>query len=116
MRDRVANGEAFKVVVIGNSDVGKTRMTYTYAHGEAPSSKMKTTVGVEYYGKTIPFFHPNKKGDSVAKSIRISFYDTAGQEKYDAITFAHYRRSMGAIVAFSVTDRVSFESVKKWYG
>ena len=63
IRDRVANGEAFKVIVIGNSDVGKTRMTYTYAHGEAPSNNMKTTVGVEYYGKTIPFFLANKKDE-----------------------------------------------------
>ena len=114
IRDRVAGGEAFKVIVIGNSDVGKTRLTYIYANGELPPKNMKSTVGVGYYGKTIPFFLANKKGEQVAKSIRISFYDTAGQEKYDAITVAHYRKSMGAIVAYSVTDRSSFDNVEKW--
>ena len=104
----MAKGEAFKVIVVGNSDVGKTRMTYIYANGELPPKNMKATVGVGYYGKTIPFFLENQKGEQVAKSIRISFYDTAGQEKYDAITVAHYRKSMGAIVAYSVTDRETF--------
>ena len=78
IRDRVANGEAFKVIVIGNSDVGKTRLTYIYTNGELPPKNMKQTVGVGYYGKTIPFFLLNEKGERVAKSIRISFYDTAG--------------------------------------
>ena len=50
----------------------------------------------------------------VTKAIKISFYDTAGQEKYDAITTAHYRRAMGALVVYSVTDRASFEAVPKW--
>ena len=90
-------------------------MTYIYANGELPPKNMKSTVGVGYYGKTIPFFLANKKGEQVAKSIRISFYDTAGQEKYDAITVAHYRKSMGAIVAYSVTDRESFSNVQKWH-
>ena len=56
VRERVAKGEAFKVIVVGNSDVGKTRMTYVYANGELPPKNMKATVGVGYYGKTIPFF------------------------------------------------------------
>jgi len=38
------------------------------------------------------------------KKLNLSFYDTAGQEKYDAITKAHYRKAMGALVCYSVTD------------
>ena len=55
----MAKGEAFKVIVVGNSDVGKTRMTYIYTNGELPPKNMKATVGVGYYGKTIPFFLEN---------------------------------------------------------
>ena len=56
----------------------------------------------------------NKTRQPVNKSMRISFYDTAGQEKYDAITTAHYRKSMGALVVYSVNDRSSFIAVEKW--
>lgn len=44
----------------------------------------------------------------------MQFYDTAGQEKYDAITKAHYRKSMGALVCYSVADLKSFQAVDKW--
>ena len=46
--------------------------------------------------------------------MRIDFYDTAGQEKYDAITTSHYRNAFGALVVYSVTDRESFEAAGNW--
>ena len=44
----------------------------------------------------------------------MNFVDTAGQEKFDAITTAHYRKAIGALVVYSVTDRASFDAVDKW--
>ena len=41
-------------------------------------------------------------------------WDTAGQEEFDALTKAYYRVSDGCVVAFSTTDRSSFEAVEKW--
>ena len=46
----VANGEAFKAIVIGNADVGKSRMTYLFINEEQPQQdKTRETVGIEYY-------------------------------------------------------------------
>lgn len=41
-------------------------------------------------------------------------WDTAGQEEFDAITKAYYRGAQACVVAFSTTDRASFEAVRKW--
>ena len=41
-------------------------------------------------------------------------WDTAGQEEFDAITKAYYRGAQACVIAFSTTDRDSFEAVKKW--
>lgn len=90
-------------------------MTYLFVNNELPPVTKQQTIGVEYYGKTIVFGMIDKKTrQPVNKSMRISFYDTAGQEKYDAITTAHYRKSMGALVVYAVSDRASFTSVEKW--
>ena len=46
--------------------------------------------------------------------IRVNILDTAEQERYGAITTAHYRKAWGAIVVYSVTDRASFDNVDRW--
>ena len=52
---QVANGEAFKVIVIGNASVGKTRMTYLFVNNELPPVNKQESLAVEFYGKTIVF-------------------------------------------------------------
>jgi Ras-related protein Rab-23 len=51
---------------------------------------------------------------SIDKEIEFMIWDTAGQELYDAITKRYYKGSSGAIIVFSVNDKSSFDSVKKW--
>lgn len=112
---RVADGEAFKAIVVGNAEVGKTRMTYLFVNNQQLSDDKKETIGKEKYSKTIMFGGLDKVTKiPVTKSIRVSFYDSAGQEKFDAITASHYRNAMGALIAYSVTDRKSFQAVEKW--
>lgn len=48
------------------------------------------------------------------EEIRIMLWDTAGQEEFDAITKAYYRGAQACVLAFSTTDRMSFEAVKEW--
>lgn len=48
------------------------------------------------------------------ENIRISFFDTAGEEKYHAVTACHYRKAMGALLVYDVTRRESFENLNKW--
>ena len=56
------------------------------------------------------FFHFRVSGEDV----RLMLWDTAGQEEFDAITKAYYRGAQACVIAFSTTDRASFEAVKKW--
>ena len=112
---KVGDGEAFKAIVVGNSNVGKTRLTYLYTNGQLPPQSKDKTMGVECFGKTVQVQHINDDTKQpFYKQIRISFYDTAGQERFDAITKAHYRKAMGALVCYSVTDQDSFIAVEKW--
>lgn len=48
------------------------------------------------------------------EDIRIMLWDTAGQEEFDAITKAYYRGAQACVLAFSTTDRISFEAIKDW--
>ena len=48
------------------------------------------------------------------EEVRLMLWDTAGQEEFDAITKAYYRGAQACVVAFSTTDRSSFEAVRKW--
>ena len=50
----------------------------------------------------------------LSEDVRLMLWDTAGQEEFDAITKAYYRGAQACVVAFSTTDRSSFEAVKKW--
>lgn len=109
----MANGDVFKAIVIGNHGVGKTRMTYIYVNGEQPPEQ--ETVGCEYFSKTIIFGATDSiTREPVTKSIKINFYDTAGQEKYNSLTSSHYRNAHGAVVVYSVTDRASFKAAETW--
>lgn len=48
------------------------------------------------------------------ETIRLSFFDTAGEEKYHAITACHYRKAMGALLVYDVGNRQSFRNIEKW--
>lgn len=50
----------------------------------------------------------------MSEDVRLMLWDTAGQEEFDAITKAYYRGAQACVVAFSTTDRASFEAVTKW--
>uniref|UniRef100_A0A0K2UFP6 RAB23, member RAS oncogene family [Orcinus orca] n=2 Tax=Lepeophtheirus salmonis TaxID=72036 RepID=A0A0K2UFP6_LEPSM len=65
----------------------------------------KKTIGVDFLEK-----HLRISGEDV----RLMLWDTAGQEEFDAITKAYYRGAQACVIAFSTTDRSSFEAVGKW--
>ncbi|URE45007.1 RAB GTPase [Musa troglodytarum] len=78
----------FKVVLIGDAGVGKTNLLSRFARDEF-SFETKSTIGVE-------------------------IWDTAGQDRYRAITSAYYRGSVGALVVFDLSRRVTFENTARW--
>ena len=96
----------FKLVLIGDSGVGKTNILSRYINNEFSYSS-KSTVGVEFGSKII------KTND---KNIKIQIWDTAGQERYKSITSAYYKGAKGAFVVYDITRRDTFMNVDKWIG
>ena len=94
----------FKVVLVGDSFVGKTNIMSKYLKDEFHEDS-KATVGVEFGSKQFTI---------EGHSIKAQIWDTAGQERYKAITSAYYKGAKGAFVVYDITRKSSFESIDKW--
>ncbi|XP_019869299.1 ras-related protein Rab-33B-like [Aethina tumida] len=95
----------FKVIVIGDSNVGKTSLTYRFCEGKfLPFAE--ATIGVDFRTRII---------DVDGEKILLQLWDTAGQERHRMSMVRHYYRNTHAIVfVYDVTNRNSFLSLKKW--
>ncbi|KAK8648390.1 hypothetical protein V6N13_129143 [Hibiscus sabdariffa] len=94
----------FKLVLIGDSGVGKSNLLSRFARNEF-NLESKSTIGVEFATRSI------RVDDKVVKA---QIWDTAGQERYRAITSAYYRGAVGALLVYDVTRHVTFENVERW--
>ncbi|KAI7726313.1 hypothetical protein M8C21_012288 [Ambrosia artemisiifolia] len=94
----------FKVVLIGDSGVGKSNLLSRFTRNEF-SLESKSTIGVEFATRSI---HVDDK------VVKAQIWDTAGQERYRAITSAYYRGAVGALLVYDVTRHVTFENVERW--
>ncbi|OHT11878.1 Ras-related protein RABA2b [Tritrichomonas foetus] len=93
-----------KIVLIGESGVGKTNLLSRFSRDHFnPSSK--STIGVEFATKTL-------KVDD--KNVKVQIWDTAGQERYRAITSAYYRGAVGAMLLYDITSSLTFSSLERW--
>ena len=93
-----------KIILIGDSGVGKTNIMSKFLKNQF-MEESKATIGVEFGSKL--FNHEGHK-------IKAQIWDTAGQEKYKAITGAYYKGSKGALVVYDITQKKSFENIEKW--
>ncbi|XP_031114931.1 ras-related protein RABA1d-like [Ipomoea triloba] len=96
----------FKVVLIGDSGVGKSNLLSRFTRNEF-SLESKSTIGVEFATRSL-----NVDG----KVVKAQIWDTAGQERYRAITSAYYRGALGALLVYDATCHSTFESVERWLG
>ncbi|KAF8097415.1 hypothetical protein N665_0289s0004 [Sinapis alba] len=94
----------FKLVLIGDSSVGKTNLLSRFTKNEF-SIESKSTIGVEFATKSV---HVDDK------IIKAQLWDTAGQERYRAITSAYYRGALGALLVYDITLHITFENVEQW--
>ncbi|XP_042006877.1 ras-related protein YPT3-like [Salvia splendens] len=94
----------FKLVLIGDSGVGKSNLLSRFTKNEF-NLESKSTIGVEFATKSL-----NIDG----KVIKAQIWDTAGQERYRAITSAYYRGAVGALLVYDVTRRSTYENVLRW--
>lgn len=94
----------FKVVLIGDSGVGKSNILSRFTRNEF-SLESKSTIGVEFATRSIQVD---------GKTVKAQIWDTAGQERYRAITSAYYRGAVGALLVYDITKGVTFENVERW--
>jgi len=96
--------QLFKLVLIGDSGVGKSCLLLRFADDQFTDSYI-TTIGVDFRFKTIPV------GD---KTVKLQIWDTAGQERFRTITSAYYRGADGIIMVYDTNDKTSFGHVDDW--
>ena len=103
------NAKTCKVVLLGESGVGKTCIIARFINNTFEDNIMSTT-GASYAGKTMTFDEYDEK------SIKFEIWDTAGQEKYRALTKIFYKDASVAILVYDITRKESFEEIQKyWY-
>ena len=94
----------YKIVLIGDSGVGKSNILTRFTKNEF-NFKSTSTIGVEFSTRTVQV---------QSKRIKAQVWDTAGQERFRAITSAFYRGAVGALLVYDITKYESFVSVEKW--
>ncbi|KAL2336763.1 hypothetical protein Fmac_011209 [Flemingia macrophylla] len=94
----------FKIVLIGDSAVGKSNLLSRFARNEFDANS-KATIGVEFQTQVV---------DIDGKEVKAQIWDTAGQERFRAVTSAYYRGAVGALVVYDITRRTTFHSVNRW--
>ncbi|CAO1941408.1 unnamed protein product, partial [Urochloa humidicola] len=94
----------FKIVLIGDSGVGKSNILSRFTRNEF-CLESKSTIGVEFATRTLQI---------EGKTIKAQIWDTAGQERYRAITSAYYRGAVGALLVYDITKKQTFENIQRW--
>jgi len=94
----------FKVVLIGDSGVGKSNLLSRFTRNEF-NLESKSTIGVEFATRSIQVDK---------KTIKAQIWDTAGQERYRAITSAYYRGAVGALLVYDISKHGTYENVERW--
>ena len=94
----------FKLLLIGNSSVGKSSLLVRFVD-DVWEENFVPTIGVDFKLKTL---------DVNGKKVKLQIWDTAGQERFKNITASYYRGGNGVLVVYDITDRDSFTNLTSW--
>ena len=94
----------FKILIIGDSAVGKTSLLLKYVDNFFPETHM-ATIGVEYKTKNI---------ETTKYKVILHLWDTAGQERFKSITKSFFNNANGIVFVYDITSKESFDGVKNW--
>ena len=103
-RQRQDYDHIIKLLVIGDSGVGKTSLLLRFSEDSFTTSFI-STIGIDFKIKKVMIDE---------KCCKLQIWDTAGQERFRTITKAYYRGSMGIMLVYDTTDEKSFNNVRNW--
>jgi len=98
------NNDLLKILIIGNSGVGKSCLLVRYAD-DIYQDNYIATIGVDFKMKTL---------DVDEKNVKLQIWDTAGQDRFRNITASYYRGAHGIMIVYDITDNESFNSINSW--
>lgn len=96
---------AFKVMLVGDSGVGKTCLLVRFKDGAFLAGSFISTVGIDFRNKVMNI-------DGV--KVKLQIWDTAGQERFRSVTHAYYRDAHALLLLYDVTNRASFDNIQAW--
>ena len=99
----------FKVLMLGDSGVGKTSLTRRFVQDEFSTSYMHT-IGIDFLEKIIEI----STNESEKVKVKLQIWDTAGQERFRSLIRPYYRGASGVVLVYDVTDESTFEHLKQW--
>jgi small GTP-binding protein len=95
----------YKILLLGDSSVGKTCFLLRYADDTFNDNHI-STIGLDYRLKMV-----NLDNDKI---VKMQIWDTAGQDRFRAITKNYYKGAHGIILMYDITSQVSFNNIKNW--
>lgn len=96
---------ACKVMLIGDSGVGKTCLLVRFKDGAFLSGNFISTVGIDFRNKVV---------DVDGTKVKLQIWDTAGQERFRSVTHAYYRDANALLLLYDVTNKSSFDNIRAW--
>ena len=109
----------FKLLLIGNSSVGKSSLLFRFVENVWDDSFVPT-IGVDFVSNLLSviliFIYKQKLKtlEVNGKKVKLQIWDTAGQERFKNITASYYRGGNGVLVVYDITERESFENLNSW--
>ena len=97
-----------KVVILGDSGVGKTSIMLRYVNNRFDEGNLPT-LGASFKSQVIQL-----PSEGAGESVKLNLWDTAGQEKFKSLTKMYYQDAEAAIIVYDITFRESFDSAKRW--
>ncbi|XP_042305908.1 ras-related protein Rab-37 isoform X5 [Sceloporus undulatus] len=94
-----------KVMLLGDSGVGKTCFLIQFKDGAFLSGTFIATVGIDFRNKVVTV-------DGV--KVKLQIWDTAGQERFRSVTHAYYRDAQALLLLYDITSRMSFDNIRAW--
>ncbi|KAG7335136.1 hypothetical protein KOW79_001732 [Hemibagrus wyckioides] len=96
---------AFKVMLVGDSGVGKTCLLVRFKDGAFLAGSFISTVGIDFRNKVL---------DIDGVKVKLQIWDTAGQERFRSVTHAYYRDAHALLLLYDVTNKASFDNIRAW--